>query len=225
MVSITDFSSEILLSIFAILKEDNDRSPIQVMGSLSLVCKRFNAVANFEIFRKYTLALRPGPHRALYDKERRSQFVEGWNDTFWDSSRVTARLQHFKAVAHCVRFLTIIDYQEIDPWGVRGNPRTGPDAYPDEVILTIMDALKGATRVIQVTFKANMSSNPFWRTRFPPELWKWVQGQRPNEGIQFWGNFEFSQCVELGPVRGVEELCIIHYNEHTKCLLEVRCRS
>lgn len=226
MTSITELSTEILLGIFTTLKEDVEGDSYgkqyRVLNTLSLVCKRFNAVANFEIFRKYTLALRPGDRRALYDKERRAQYPKNWKDTVWEPKRFAARLQHFKTVAHCVRFLIIVDYEERDPWTRADEMHRKPHAFPSAVMSAIMEALESATRVVKVKIVANNTGTTYWRTEFPPELWKWMQKQKPNDGLHFYGNFEFSKCIELGPIRDVEELTVSFYDEHTECLLQVR---
>lgn len=225
MVFFTDLSTEIMLSIFTTLKKDVESVPYderyKVLNTLSLVCKRFNDVANFEIYRTYTLALRPGSHRALYG-ERPNRHRKDWEDTTWDPKRIAARLQHFKAVAHCVRLLIIIDHEVRDPWTRADQMHLKPHAFPAEVMPAMMEALERATRVVTLKIVANNTGTTYWRTRFPPELWKWMQTQKPNDGIHFHGNFEFSRCVELGPIRDVEELTVSYYDEHTECLLQVR---
>lgn len=153
MALLLNLSNEILLEIIVYVQHS---SPNQVQ-TLSRVCKRLNNCCGPWIFQKYNLRLRTH-RRTVLTNLNTTETLKSWS-----LDAVTARISHFRDKAAYVKDLILVD-QRND----KQNDNVEPEHFPECIIPDLLDALKGANRVVNISVTCGYGGT------LPLALWEWI---------------------------------------------------
>ena len=153
---ICDLSNEILLEIIVYVQHSSPNK----LRTLSKVCKRLNACCGRWIFQKYHLCPRTSSSRrykVLTNLDTAQSFE------LWSLDAVMARISHFRDKAPYVKDLILEDCGSDKP-----NDNAEPERFPECIITDLLDALKGANKVVSIRTTCGYGGT------LPLTLWEWI---------------------------------------------------